>query len=139
MKNYKDLDAWKLSIELVEYTYQFTKNNVSNDEKFGLISQMRRASVSVASNIAEGSFRSTKEFVRFIDISLGSLAELETQFHICSKILKTSEELSNNKIILIRKMLFGLRNSLLKRLSKVEISTDHQPLTSDHNNLSTDH
>ncbi len=78
-KGYKDLLVWQRAIELVKEVYRLTKAFPS-DEKFGLISQMRRAAVSIPSNIAEGQARhTTKEFIQFLSHSEGSLAELETQ------------------------------------------------------------
>ena len=66
MKTHKDLDIWKLAIELVVKIYKNTKN-FPKEEMYGLTSQLRRASVSVASNIAEGAARqSTEEFIRFV-------------------------------------------------------------------------
>lgn len=78
MKNFKQLLIWQKGIELVKETYLVTKQ-LPVSEKFGIISQMTRASVSVPSNIAEGSSRhSNKDYLRFIEIALGSLFELET-------------------------------------------------------------
>lgn len=86
MKTHKDLDVWKLAIELVVKIYKETKN-FPKEEMYGLTSQLRRASVSVASNIAEGAARQSKEeFVRFVYYSLGSLSEIETQLIIANKI-----------------------------------------------------
>ena len=83
---YKDLEAWKKSVDLVTDIYEITKI-FPEDEKFGLVSQMRRATISIPSNIAEGSARnSDKEMVRFLDVSLGSIAELETQMIISQKL-----------------------------------------------------
>ena len=79
MKKYQKLVVWKQAMALAFEVYQVTKS-FPDDEKFGLISQMRRASVSVASNIAEGAGRnSDKDFVRFLAMARGSLNELETQ------------------------------------------------------------
>ena len=76
------MEVWKLSIDLVEKVYIITNDYPSN-EKFGLVSQIRRAAISIPSNIAEGSARkSDKEFIQFLYIALGSLSELETQFII---------------------------------------------------------
>jgi four helix bundle protein len=78
--DHKDLDVWKQSIELAQATYQLSAEFPAS-ELYGLMSQMRRAAVSVASNIAEGAARnSDKEFVKFLYITLGSIAELETQY-----------------------------------------------------------
>ena len=86
LSNFKDLDIWKRAILLVKTIYKITKK-LPKDEQYGLISQIRRASVSVPSNIAEGfKRRSDKEFAQFLNISLGSLAELETQIIISCEL-----------------------------------------------------
>jgi len=83
---HKDLDVWKLGIELVIRIYDIT-SHFSPAEQFGLTSQMQRAAVSVPSNIAEGAARnSEKEYIHFLYISLGSLSELETQLIISEKL-----------------------------------------------------
>ena len=115
MKTHKDLDVWKYSIDLVVEVYQLLKK-FPDDEKFGIISQMKRCAVSIPSNIAEGAARSSvKEFSHFLTISLGSLAELETQIIISERLNFISDD--NSKILLknlttIRKMLLGLKKSL---------------------------
>jgi four helix bundle protein len=79
---HEDLEIWKLSIKLVKNTYNVTRS-FPDEEKYILISQMRRAAISIPSNIAEGAGRkSKKEFINFLSIALGSLTELETQFVI---------------------------------------------------------
>lgn len=86
MKTHKDLDVWKMSMGLVTSVYQITKN-FPKEEIYGLTNQIRRAAVSVPSNIAEGSARaSQKELVHFLYIALGSLSELETQFIIAKNL-----------------------------------------------------
>jgi four helix bundle protein len=86
MITHKDLDIWKLGIELVEEVYKITAK-FPKEEIYGLTNQMRRASVSISSNISEGAARgSKKEFIKFIYIALGSLAELETQIVISEKL-----------------------------------------------------
>ena len=83
---HKNLIVWQEAIELVLLVYNICKK-LPNDEKFGLISQMKRASVSVPSNIAEGSARkSNKENIQFLYISSGSLSELDTQNTILRKL-----------------------------------------------------
>ena len=80
MKTFEDLDAWKLAHQLVLATYQITRQFPA-DERFGLTAQSRRAAFSVAANIAEGSARrGPREFRRFLDSSVGSLAELRYAF-----------------------------------------------------------
>ena len=86
MKCFKDLVVWKRGIDLVEDIYALTANLPAN-EQFGLVSQMRRAAVSIPSNIAEGQGRkSAKEFIQFLYIAKGSLAEIETQLIICERL-----------------------------------------------------
>ena len=87
MRTFKNLKIWSRSVDLSTQIYKVTKT-FPKDEKFGLVSQMRRASVSVASNIAEGAGRSSDlEFKRFLEIAYGSLYELQTQL-IVSKNLE---------------------------------------------------
>ncbi len=83
---YQDLDAWKEAIKLVKKIYEIT-NKFPQDEKFGIVSQVRRASISIPSNIAEGAARfSDKESLRFMEIALGSIAEVETQLIIAKEL-----------------------------------------------------
>ena len=112
---HKDLEVWKRSIDLVIKVYGLS-NNITSDEKYGLISQIKRSSVSVPSNIAEGAGRSSKkEFVRFIDIAVGSLSELETQLIIIDKLgFSPTGQLIEEDITIIRKMLYKLKKSLIK-------------------------
>ena len=108
MNTHKDLDVWKLSIDLVEKIYSIT-NQFPAQEKYGLNNQLQRSAVSVPSNIAEGAARSSdKDYIRFLYISLGSLSELETQLIIAERIkyLKSLEILEDIKQI--RKKLLNL-------------------------------
>lgn len=85
MHNFKKLNIWVNAMSLVKDVYVLT-SNFPKEEKFGLISQINRCSISVPSNIAEGSSRSSnKEFSHFIKIALGSLFELETQIILSSE------------------------------------------------------
>ncbi|MFA6980591.1 MAG: four helix bundle protein [Ignavibacteriaceae bacterium] len=111
MKTHKDLDVWRNSIDMVTDIYNCTKD-FPKEELYGIVNQLRRASISVPSNIAEGAGRhSQKEFVQFLYIALGSMAEVETQL-IISLNLKFIDasifETLNNKLIIIRSQLFGL-------------------------------
>ena len=114
VKTHKDLDVWKKSIELTKMIYEFTEE-LPKTEKYGLISQMRRAAVSVPSNIAEGAGRnSNAELRNFINIALGSLTELETQIILCkelSLVKSVPKELSTT-FLDVRKLLNGLKRSL---------------------------
>ena len=111
MITHKDLDVWKLAINLVTDVYKKTKQFPS-DEKFGLTNQIRRAAVSVPSNIAEGSARnSNKEYIQFLYISLGSITELETQFIIAQNLEYISQDDFDSltiQIETISKLLMGL-------------------------------
>ena len=113
LKSHKDLDVWKKAISLVTAIY-VASQEFPSFEIYGLTSQIRRAAVSVPSNIAEGAARgSKKEFVRFLHIALGSLSELETQLLIAANLayIKNMAGL-DSEVIKIRKMLLGLIRSL---------------------------
>lgn len=115
MNNYKNLEIWKRSVKLATDIYQITKN-FPEEEKYGLVSQLRRCAVSLPSNIAEGAGRgSGKDFKRFVNIAYGSSCELETQLLIAHKLefvaidtYKTIE----NEITEIQKMMFSFANKL---------------------------
>ena len=115
MHNYKELEVWKKSVSLAERIYNLTKD-FPDSEKFGLTSQMRRSSVSVASNIAEGAGRNGKgEFGQFLGYAYGSSCELETQVLIAFKVKLIGEEekdLSVGCIDEIQKMIFSLKKTL---------------------------
>ena len=118
IKSYKQLDVWNKGIDIVDKVYEFTKT-FPKDEQYGLASQMRRAAVSVPSNIAEGFSRGhTPEYIQFIKIALGSLAELETQFVIAQRRKYLNKRLSDglaDDIDHEGKMLMNLIKSLEKR------------------------
>ncbi len=118
INTYQDLIVWQKSIELVTIIYKQTRGFPS-EEKFGIISQMRRCAVSISSNIAEGHARiGLKEFMHFLSISLGSVAELETQI-IISKNLNFMDGNTSihilEKLNEINRMIHGLRQSLSKK------------------------
>ena len=123
VSSYRDLDVWKLGVQLSLAIYKLTFS-FPDSERFGLVSQMRRCAVSIPSNIAEGHARlSTREFVRFISIALGSLAGLETQMHIAKELgflrQDTAAELSQT-MDRLGKQLRSLTKSLQLRLNKAE-------------------
>ena len=93
MHNYKNLHIWQEGITLARRIYEVTSHFPAN-EKFGIVSQMTRAAVSIPSNIAEGAGRnSNKDFVHFLSIAIGSIFELHTQITICEQIgYVTAEE-----------------------------------------------
>jgi four helix bundle protein len=114
-QNYKDLVVWQKGIALAKATYRLTRT-FPNEEKFGLVSQMRRAAVSIPSNIAEGQARhTTGEFIQFISHAEGSTAELETQFILSIELGFSKTEQAQPAFSLlddIRRMLNGLRRKL---------------------------
>ncbi len=119
VKTHKDLDLWKASMDFVVDLYKTTEM-LPASEKFGLISQMRRAGVSIPSNIAEGAARQLpKEFRRFLFIALGSLAELETQLEIVFRLgfLSTIEK-EIETLTRIRKMLINLIHAIQKKIQE---------------------
>ena len=116
VRDYKELKVWQNSFELTKEICMITKR-LPEDEKYGLTSQIRRAAVSIPSNIAEGANRgSTKEFIRFLYIAIGSCAELETQLLLVEAmgLLDKSINESKKKLQEIMKMLHGLIRSLKK-------------------------
>jgi four helix bundle protein len=115
LKNYRDLRVWKQGIDLAKKVYTYT-TRFPAAERYGLVSQMRRAAISIPSNIAEGYARTgTGEYLRFLSIAFGSVAELETQvilsFEFSYLDPKQSEDLLGH-LDLIGKMLRGLQRSL---------------------------
>ena len=111
MNSYKDLDVWKMSRELVAEIYSFSKT-LPQEERFGLISQMRRAAISIPANIAEGHGRNySKDTIQFLHISRGSLYEIETLLYVaCDVKYAVESDLSPlfEKVNSVVKMLNGL-------------------------------
>ena len=91
MSSYKDLDVWEKSFNTCVDIYEITKD-FPKEELYGLTSQIRRASVSIPSNISEGSKRGRKEFLQFLKIAHGSGAELETQLMLANRLTYLSDE-----------------------------------------------
>src|SRR6478752_8675219 len=92
VRSFQDLIAWQRSLDLAEHVYQATRA-FPKEEIYGLTSQMRRAAVSIASNIAEGHARQTRgEYIQFLGIARGSLAELETQTILAARLDMLSNE-----------------------------------------------
>jgi len=100
MKNYKQLVVWQKSVELVKLAYLLTKQ-LPQEEKFGIISQINRAAVSIPANIAEGSSRdSDKDYCRFLQIALGSAFELQTYCILIRNLDWQPTELENFESLL---------------------------------------
>ena len=122
VQSYKDLIVWQKSMDLVERIYQVS-NLFPKEETYGLTNQLRRAAVSIPSNIAEGHARSsTQEFHRFLSIARGSLAEVETQLLIAQRLgYLSAEDLSSilNLHIEINKMTNGLMAKLIPNPSSL--------------------
>jgi four helix bundle protein len=115
MKTYRDLTVWQKSIELVTEIYKLT-DHFPKEEIFGLTSQIRRATVSIPSNIAEGKMRgSDAEFKRFLFIAFASGAELETQLIISKKLGKTID-LDYNKVDSLLEEVMKMLNKLISQL-----------------------
>ena len=116
-KPHKNLKAWQLGMNLVEKIYSTTESFPA-DEKFGLISQMRRSAISIPSNIAEGAGRNTKkEFVNFLHISQGSLSELDTQLELSFRLRyidKMTWNIVDNMLLEEDKIIGGLIRSQKK-------------------------
>ena len=106
-----DLEVWQKAMQLVEDIYKISAN-FPKEEIYGLTSQIRRAAVSIPSNIAEGAARQGyKEFIQFLYISLGSLSEVETQIMLAKRLSYTSNiTVILQEITTIKKMLNGLIN-----------------------------
>jgi len=111
IKSFTDLEVWRVGHALVLDVYRLTKS-FPREEQFGLISQMRRAAVSITSNISEGfSRRSAKEKIQFYHMSLGSLTELQNQLLIAKDLRYLSNSSfvqSVQKIIQVNKLIHGL-------------------------------
>ena len=116
--SFNDLVVWQRSMALVVKIYQDTQK-FPREEIYGLTSQIRRAAVSIPSNIAEGQSRgSDPAFANHLDIALGSAAELETQLTIALKIdylSSTDYDLLTDELLEIVKMIYGLRSKLKRR------------------------
>jgi four helix bundle protein len=114
LRPHKNLKAWQEAIGLVKVIYTLTKS-FPDDEKFGIISQFRRASVSVPLNIAEGAGRSSlKEYCHFLDISLGSLSELDTLLLISLELNYINPEIQKEidlKVEHVSALIYGLQKS----------------------------
>ena len=108
VRSHEDLDVWKVAMEVAVRVYAETAK-LPSTEAFGLQQQMRRAAVSVPSNIAEGAARqSTREFLKFISIAMGSLAELDTQLLLCDRLkllprcAELRQEVRRNRLLFSR-------------------------------------
>jgi four helix bundle protein len=107
-RDHKDLEAWKRAMQLAKDVYSVSAG-FPREEQFGMVSQLRRAAVSVPSNIAEGAARnSDKELIRFLSIAMGSVAELETQMLLAKEFGYLRDGTIFSSIEAARKPLSGL-------------------------------
>ena len=116
-KPHKKLEVWKKSVDFVTEVYKVTADFPS-DELYGLVSQMRRAAISIPSNLAEGAARGTNELILFVRIAIGSSSELDTQLEISRRLGYLPDEVYRSldtKLAQIDRMLNGLRKSLLEK------------------------
>ncbi len=116
MHNFRKLTIWTKSIAFVTDIYRITKT-FPKEEKFGLCSQMERAAVSVPANIAEGSAKSSdKDFARFLEMSLGSAYELESELLVTRNLNYINEDVYSSfqsNLIEVEKMIIAFRDKLL--------------------------
>ena len=119
--DYKNLKVWQLAIDIVDDVYKINKI-LPAEERFCISDQMRRSAISIPSNIAEGQARnSAKEFIRFLLIAKGSIAELETQLIICNRLLYLDQSTLIkicSKLAEASRMIKSLINSIEKTLIK---------------------
>ena len=119
-KTYRDLDAWKLAMTLVETTYALTRL-LPDSERYNLISQMQKSATSIPSNIAEGQGRGTVPFALwFLRIAIGSAAELDTQVELTRRLKYVTPERTaelDEQLTRVRQMLYGLRNEHQRRVA----------------------
>ncbi|MBN2588405.1 MAG: four helix bundle protein [Sedimentisphaerales bacterium] len=116
IKTYRDLIVWQKSMSLVTEIYKITKS-FPKDEIYSLISQMRRCAISIPSNIAEGYGRnSTNDYIRFLNITMGSLYELQTQLEISLNLRYLKEETFNRFFELSREI-ERMLGSMIKKIT----------------------
>ena len=120
MHNFRNLQIWKDAMDLAQEVYEITEQ-LPKTEVYGIISQMTRAAVSVPSNIAESSGRTTKDFAHFLSIALGSLYELNTQIMLSERIGyidKNQSQALQNKADKLQMMISGFKRHLEQSVSE---------------------
>jgi len=130
VRSFRDLRVWQAGMDLVEMIYRLSVN-FPRHETYGLTSQIRRSAISIPSNIAEGHARKhTKEFLKFISVAQGSLAELQTQIEIASRIgYATTSDVDEilEFSVSLSKQLQALRNAIVRRSDRM--THNPEPLT----------
>jgi four helix bundle protein len=127
-KPHKKLDVWQAAMRVAQMVYRLT-NTFPSEERFGLVPQMRRAVVSIPSNIAEGAARQGKrEFKNFVSMAQGSLSELDTQLELSVLLgYANREDLEGitTHFVRVDKMLTGLIKSLMKKTDERKLKRSH--------------
>jgi len=114
-KTHKNLDVWNRAMDLAAEVYSIT-GHFPKDEVFGLVSQTRRAAVSIPSNIAEGAARnSRKEYIQYLYVALGSVAELETQLLLAARLKLAPNSDVLDRVERVRQLLLGLLRFLKRK------------------------
>jgi four helix bundle protein len=129
VRSYRDLRVWQEAMDLAETTYRATEH-FPDHERYGLVTQLRRAAVSVSSNIAEGNARSTGDYLRHLLVSSGSLTEMETQFMLSNRLGFLPPEQSKSLLERcdhVGRMLSSLRKSLRARRARHLIPESRVP------------
>ena len=120
IRTFRDLDAWKSAMSLVESTYRLTAH-FPHDEKYGLVSQMRRAAVSIPSNIAEGNAMNRHRWtIRFLLNAIGSSCELETQLEIAMRLCfctRAQAATVLRQLDAVQKLLYGMKRERERRIA----------------------
>ena len=121
INSFRDLRVWQAGMDLVNHVYRLTQS-FPREEQYGLTSQMRRAAVSVPSNIAEGHAReSSKEYLNHLSIVQGSLAELQTQIEIAARLDFVEAEAARQTLELsasLSRQIFALRNAIARKIEE---------------------
>ena len=121
INSFRDLRVWQAGMDLVTHVYRLTQS-FPREEQYGLTSQMRRAAVSVPSNIAEGHAReSSKEYLNHLSIVQGSLAELQTQIEIAARLDFVEAEAARQTLELsasLSRQIFALRNAIARKIEE---------------------
>lgn len=121
ISNFRELRVWQTAMELVVAVYDLTRS-FPPEERYGLVNQMRRAAVSIPSNIAEGNAReSSKEYFKHLSIAQGSLAELQTQLEIALRLGFTEGAVAQQCIdtsVSVARQLFALRNAIARKVEE---------------------
>ncbi len=115
VQSYRDLEVWQRAMDLVTSVYEVTEQ-FPKEEVYGLTSQMRRAAISIPSNIAEGKYRTTtQDYIRFLNMAYSSGAELETQVEIAKRLSKT-ELVNYQEVDALLNEVMRMLNAMLRKL-----------------------